>query len=411
MAWIADLADGLRTLGAHRGRALSTILGVAWGTFGVVGLGAFSTGLEENMAARAQGMGAGVVVVWPSRTTRPWRGMPEGRPLRVTAEEVRALSEQVAGIAEISPEYRRYEPLRRGARAFRPYVTGVDPEYGAIRNLGPAPGGRFLSPLDLARRRRVVFLGDRVARELFPAGGAVGAELVLGDAPFTVVGVLRARVQDSDYGALDESRIFVPASTFEELYGPREVANFVFRAREPALLPGAIDDVYEALGRRLGFDPADRQALSLWDTTEGDQMRSQAFAAMNLMTLLAGFFTVLVGAIGVGNLMFLVVRRRTGELGLRLALGARPRGVMREVLVEALLLIFAGGALGFGAAAGLGALVGASPLVETLGVPRISPALALAVVLLLAAVGLLAGWFPARRASRLDPVQALTEAL
>ena len=362
------------------------------------------------MAERAAGMGEGIVVAWPSRTTRPWRGLPERRLLRLTADDVRALARQVPDVAAVSPEYSRYERLRRGTSVFRPQVTGVDPAYGPLRNQRPAPGGRFLNALDLAERRRVVFLGDRVASQLFGERDPVGETLVLGEAPFTVIGVLAPKVQDSDYGALDEARAFIPASTFEQLFGARFVNDFVLRATGPERLPAAIDGVYAALGRRLGFDPADRMALTLWDTTEADRIRTRAFDAMDLLTLLAGAFTVLVGAIGVGNLMFLVVRRRTGELGLRLALGARPSWILRAVLGEALVLIAAGGLLGFLAAAGLSALIGASPLAENLGQPRIAPALAAGVWVLLAAVGLAAGWFPARRAARLDPVTALTEA-
>ena len=410
MRFLADVAEGLASLRSHSQRALSTVLGVAWGTFAVVGLGAFSTGLEENMAERSAGMGEGIAVTWPSRTTRPWRGIPEGRFLRLTADEVRDLRDQVPEIAEISPEYTRYERMQRGPYAFRPQVTGVDPDYGPMRTMIPAPGGRFINPVDVAQARRVVFLGDRVARQLFGRQQAVGRSLLLGDAPFTVVGVLATKEQDSDYGARDEARVFIPASTFEQLYGVRFVTNFVMRASHPDRLPRAIDGVYEALGRRLGFDPADRLALLLWDTTEDDRIRAQAFVAMDILMLLAGSFTVLVGAIGVGNLMFLVVRRRTGELGLKMALGARPRWVLRQILCESLVLIAAGGFLGFFAAAGVAGIAGASPLAENLGQPRIAPALGVGVWLLLAVVGLVAGWFPARRAAGLDPAAALTEA-
>lgn len=391
-------------------RAVATVLGVAWGTFAVVGLGAFGTGLEENMATRAAGMGQGIVIFWPGRTTQPWQGIPEGRALRVRAEQVRDLAEQVPGLARVSPEYSRFARLKRGEAIYRPQLTGVDPDYGALRKLDPQPGGRFLNARDLAEARDVVFLGDHVAGQLFGADDPVGRTLILADRPFTVVGVLQPKFQDSDYGALDEARAFIPTSTYERLFGARFVHDFVLQATQPEALPDVIDGVFASLGRTLGFDPADRLAFGIWDTTEGDRVRAQAFDAMALLTLLAGALTVLVGAIGVGNLMFLLVRRRQAEIGLRLALGARPRWVMRAVLGEALLLIAAGGALGFLAAAGVAALVGASPLAADLGQPRISGALALGTCTLLAVVGLLAGWFPARRAARLDPATALAEA-
>jgi putative ABC transport system permease protein len=409
MRWLSELSEGLRALRGDLRRVVTTILGVAWGTFAVVGLGAFSTGLEESMATRAAGMGEAIVIVWPSRTTRSWQGFPEGRALRLSAEEARRLKSSVPGIAELSPEHSRYARVRRGASAFRPEVTGVDPDYGALRNLPPQPGGRFLHADDLKQARKVIFLGDRVAAQLFPNQDAVGQELLLAETPFTVVGVLQAKQQDSDYGAHDAARVFIPTSTYEQVFGTRFVDNFVVRAQSREHLPAVIQGVRRALSRSLSFDPADGDALNMWDTTEGDKIRSQAFDAMDFLTLLAGLFTVLVGAIGVGNLMFLVVRRRTAEIGLRMALGARPAWILRGVLLEALLLVGLGGLLGFLAASGIAVLVGASPLSADLGQPRISSDLALGVGALLTVVGLAAGWFPARRAARLDPALALAE--
>lgn len=411
MVWLSELVEGLRALRSDLRRVVTTLLGVAWGTFAVVGLGAFGTGIEENMAQRAAGMGEGIVIAWPGRTTLAWEGVPEGRAIRLTAPDVRRLRESVPGIAEISPENSVFARLRRGGQAFLPELTGVDPGYGVLRNLPPQSGGRFLNQADLEQARRVVFLGDRVARQLFGDSDPVGRELVLAESPFMVVGVLQPKEQDSDYGAHDTARAFIPWSTYQQVFGPRFVDNFVVRAKDPALLPSVIDGIYASLARSHHFDPRDREALSLWDTTEADEIRGQIFGAMDLLTLLAGSFTVLVGAIGVGNLMFLVVRRRTGEFGLRMALGARPAWILRGVLMEGMLLVAAGGLLGFLAAAGLAGLVGASPLAASLGQPRISTQLALGVGLLLLLVGLAAGWFPARKAARLDPATALAEAL
>jgi putative ABC transport system permease protein len=147
----------------------------------------------------------------------------------------------------------------------------------------------------------------------------------------------------------------------------------------------------------------------MWDTTEGDRIRSAAFGAMNLLTGMAGVLTLVVGAIGVGNLMFIVVRRRTREIGIQMAMGARPRWILIEFLVQALVLVGAGGLVGFLGAWIMAAVIGASPLVEALGTPRISAWIGLGTVALLGLVGLLAGFFPARRASRLDPVRALND--
>ena len=254
-----------------------------------------------------------------------------------------------------------------------------------------------------------MFLGDRIREQLFGQEDPLGRTVVLRGAPFTVVGTMRPKLQESDYGGMDEERICIPASTYVRVFGDRWVDYFVYRAHRPELAKEATRDVYRVLGARLGFDPEDREALWVWDLAEGDRIRETSFAALNLLMGLAGILTLLVGGIGVGNLMFLLVRQRTREIGIRMALGARPRWILREVLLQSLVLVAAGGALGFLGAWILSAAIGASPLAENLGQPRISMTIGLGTVALLGTIGLVAGWFPARRAAHLDPVRALAD--
>ena len=394
---------------ALRGRAIATILGVAWGSFAIVALLSFSAGLEGSMRKRAQGMGQGIVILWPETTARSWRGVPEGRPIRLEEEDARALLAEVPAIRSISPEQTRREVVARGEFVFRARIAGVTPAYGRLRTMTPEPGGRFLSERDESESRSVAFLGDRIARELFPDGQAVGKRIVLANAPFTVVGVLQAKEQDSDYNGTDDERVCVPLSTFRRRFGSRYLDDIVFDTVDPSRVEEAIAGATQVLARRHSFDPDDESALQWWDTTEGDRIRSYAFMAMDVMTGGASILTLLVGGIGVANLMFLLVRQRTAEIGLYLALGARRRRVLLGVLGEALALTVIGGVIGVGTALGLGALVGASPLVETFGHPHVTPLVALGTTLLLILTGVGAGWFPARRAAALDPVRALVE--
>ena len=409
MQLLASLRDWLGELRAQRVRTLTTLMGIAWGTFGVVGILAFGTGLADLMRERAQGLGSGVVILWGKRTTVPWAGRPSGRPIRLEEEDAVALGLRVPTLEAVSPEFMRTERLRVGARILSVRISGVFPEYGTLRKMRPAAGGRFLDDRDLGEARSVAFLGDAVARGLFGALDPVGRTVQLRGAPFTVVGVLAPKLQDSDYEGTDDERVCIPSSTFRRVFGDRYALYLVYAARDSRRTAAATAEVQRVLGARHGFDPADRDALGIWDTTESDRMRDTAFLAMDSLISLACLLTLLVGGIGVGNLMFLQVRRRTREIGLRLALGAQPRWILQEVLAQALLLVAAGGAAGFAAAWLLGFLISISPLTDVLGVPRISNAVGLAVVLVLAGIGLIAGWFPARRAAGLDPVRALVD--
>src|SRR5262249_20326346 len=157
---------------------------------------------------RTRGMGDGVAVAWPRRTTKPWRGFAVGRAIRITRDDGLALAAAVPRLAAVSPEFTTGERVRAGDRLLRIDLSGLEPCFGGLRMLAPRPGSRFFTPVDVAERRRVIFLGDGLAAQLFPAVDPVGRTLVLRGAPFTVVGVLQPKMQDSDYGSLDKDRAF-----------------------------------------------------------------------------------------------------------------------------------------------------------------------------------------------------------
>ena len=399
--------DWQRALRAQRGRAVSTLLGLVWGTFGIVAMLAFGTGLREKLERESDALGRGIVIAFPQRTSISYRGYPAGRPVPLRLEDVRALPAQVPGLEAASPEFIRWESVAVGDRLLRTNVSGVDPSFGLLRSMPPQPGGRFLDRPDLDGARRVAFLGERICQALFDTQDAVGRGFTLNGAPFTVVGVQRPKKQMGDYGGMDDMRVTIPASSFQQVFGDRLLEDFVFRARDGADTAQVIAAVYAALGPRAGFDPRDRQALNIWDTTEGQKIRTYAFLAMDLLLGSAGAFTLLVGAIGLGNLMFVLVQQRRREIGIQMAVGARPSWILREYLAQALVLVLAGGALGFLLAWGVTEAVAASPLVESVGRPRVSLPIGALTVLLLAGAGTAAGYFPARRAARLDPVEAL----
>jgi putative ABC transport system permease protein len=252
----------------------------------------------------------------------------------------------------------------------------------------------------------VVFLGDKLKEDLFKDEEAVGRTVMIDNVPFLVIGVMQEKAQDSSYGGRDTNKAFLPESTYRGLFGERYVENFIFQAADPSRTEAVTARVYEVLGRRLKFDPRDKEAVGTWDTTEAEKFFKVFFGTFRAFLAIIGSFTLIVGGIGVSNIMYVVVEERTKEIGLKMAVGARPRYILVQFLVETLTLTAAGGLLGFLITLGVVAVFPAA-LDEYVGTPEASPVVILTTTVLLGLVGLLAGYFPARRAASLEPAVAL----
>ncbi|HEX7049704.1 MAG TPA: ABC transporter permease [Longimicrobiales bacterium] len=404
LATLQQFADDLRN---QRLRTTLTILGIAWGTVAVVVLLAFGVGLARQMKKNARGIGDGIVIVFPGRTTKPWAGFGDGRAIRFIESDIALLEREIPEIAQISPEYGRRAPARRGTAATSPYVTGIYPVYGEMRNIIPEPGGRFIDALDLAHRRRVAVLGDEVKRLLFGDEDAVGKEFMLGGSPFLVIGVMREKTQNSSYNTRDENRVFIPSSTYASLFGERYLSNIIYRPTDPRQATAARRRLYEVLGRRYTFDPTDKDALGVWDTAEGMKLFTYLFLGFNIFLGVVGSFTLIVGGIGVANIMYVVVRERTREIGIKRSIGARKRDILFQFFLETAVIVAAGAVLGFLISIGIVELTALLPIQEYVGTATISPAVLTATLALLAAIAFFAGLFPAKRAANLDPVECL----
>jgi len=407
-----SLASTLRQFTAdlrtQRLRTTLTVLGIAWGTIAVVVLLAFGVGLERQTRKRFHGLGDRIVILFGGRTTVSYAGFPEGRYISLREADGALLRREITDIVALSPEYsNRRTPVRRGVKSANPNITGIYPVYGEMRNIIPATGGRFINQRDLDERRRVAVLGDELAQLLFGEDDPVGQQVMLGETPFLVVGVMQPKLQNSSYNSRDKDRVFIPASTHVALFGDRSVANFVYQTTGPEASKRAEARVYELLARRYAFDPKDEDALAIWDTTEFELQFSYMFLAFNMFFAIVGSFTLTVGGIGVANIMYIVVRERTREIGIRRSVGATRRDILLQFFGESFLIIALGALAGAAGSWGIVTLAKLVPTQDFVGTPTISPVVIGVTLLLLAAVGVLAGYFPARRAAALDPVEAL----
>ena len=402
--WREFFAD----LRAQKLRTALTVLGIAWGTVAVVVLLAFGVGLERQTTKRFHGLGDRIVILFGGRTTKAFAGFGTGRAIRLTLEDVPILTRDVSEIEHISPEFiTRSVRVRRGVKAASPAVTGIAPVYGLMRNIIAEAGGRFINDRDVAERRRVAVLGDELAKLLFGDTAAVGQQVFLGDTPFTIVGVMRPKLQNSSYQQRDKDRVFIPATTQYALFGDRFLNNIVYRAKAPELTKTAEHGVYETMARRYKFDPTDKDALAFWDTSEWETRFNNMFVAFHVFFAIVGSFTLLVGGIGVANIMYIVVRERTREIGVRRAVGATRADIMRQFFAEALMIVSLGAVLGLMFSIGLVVALGGLPIKEFVGVPTISSTVLVATLALLGLVAFASGLLPARRAAALDPVEAL----
>ena len=408
------LNDAIRQLWAdlraQRLRTTLTILGITWGTVAVVVLLAFGVGLENQTRKRFHGLGDRIVILFGGRTTRAHAGFREGRYIPLRSEDVRTLARQIPDIVMISPEYvERSTPVRYGRNGVSPAITGISSIYGYMRNVIPEMGGRFINQRDEEERRRVIFLGDGVANLLFEDKDPVGQDVLVGNALFTVIGVMKPKLQNSSYSSRDTDRVFIPASTHEAIFGHRYLNNIIYRTRDALVTKGVEAQVYEILGRKYRFDPSDEDALMVWDTAEFEKLFGYMFLGFNIFFAIVGSFTLSVGGIGVANIMYIVVKERTHEIGIKRSLGARRRNILWQFLAESFMIVAIGAALGILVSIGLVKLATVVPMQDIVGVPTISVEVALVTMTLLALVSMLAGFFPARRAASLDPVECLRD--
>jgi len=296
---------------------------------------------------------------------------------------------------------------RVGQNILTPLVSGIIPIYADMRNIIPEQGGRFIDDLDVKQRRRVCVIGNKVREFLFGESNAVGKLLYIGQVPFTVIGVMQKKTQNSSYNSRDQDRIFIPASTHSSIYGSIYLNNIIYQVEDPRHSDEVDDEVREVLAKRYKFDPTDKDAVWIWDTSMFDKFIFYFFLGFNIFMGLIGSFTLGVAAIGVANIMFIVVQERTREIGVKRAVGAKRSNILVQFFLETCFLVGIASAIGFLIAWGIITLLQHLPIQEFVGSPVLSVEVAVTTIIILGFIGLSAGLMPARRAANLNVVDCL----
>jgi putative ABC transport system permease protein len=423
---ISQVVGNLR---ANALRSVLTMFGILWGVMSVVILSATGEGFQRGNQYVLQELGKNVGIVWAGRTSLQAGGERAGREIQFTVDDARALERESRYIAVVSPEIQRGGIRVKSAyNAAALTVHGIEPQYQAIRTLDIVEGRGFRDQ-DNAESLRVAIIGADVARQLYGDRQTVGQAVTIHGLPFTVIGRLRKKDQDSNYSGPDNDKIFVPFKTMARdmprLGVPDGVlSQLIVTPRQWVIdeLPGLLDrrtgrledidwplerEIRRVLAPHHGFDATDRNAIAMWDTTLQSLMFGRMIDTMKGFFTVVGLVTLALGGVGVMNIMLVAVGERTREIGVRKAMGATTAQISRQFFLEGFLLTLGSGCIGFGLALALCAAVNMLPMPTRFQGMILTWEAGAWAVLALVVVGVVTSTYPARRAAKLPPVEAL----
>ena len=397
----------------QRKRAVLTVASIAWGTVAILLLLAFGEGLKRQMDKNRRSTGENIAVMWMGETSKPWKGMPPGRPIRLRIDDLDLVRARMPELKAVVGEVVSWRTnLTYGRKTVNGRVIGTNVPYGEARKHYPVAGGRFLSPEDEVQRRRVAFLGDEMAKDLFGDEKPIGKMLLINNAPYTVIGVMQHKTQAGMYGGPDSNHTVIPISTFRAQWGRDRLNNLLIETSQPEQMKSELKRLNEIVGAKYGYDPSDDRALPAWDMVKSAETSKKILIGLQLFLGIVGALTLLIGGVGVANIMYAVVKERTREIGVKMALGAKRQWIIMPFVLEAVVYTLIGGALGIIIATLVVSATSFIPIEQNkvmsfLGRPTLSPQIGIATSLILGIIGLLAGYFPARRAASVDPAATL----
>jgi putative ABC transport system permease protein len=420
--------QSLQNLRANKLRSFLTMFGILWGMVSVVVLSAMGEGFQAGNEKVLLELGKNIGIVWGGRTGLQAGGERAGRVIRLNLDDARAFEIESTMIEVVSPELQKGATIKSAYNSASGSINGIEPQYQAIRTI-ELDGGRLFTPQDEQEVRRVAIVGFDMAEQLFGKRDIIGEPITIAGFPYTIVGKIRKKNQDSNYSGPDNNKIFVPFATMMRDMplkdSPPGTISDIIVAPKPWVvdrLPnvldartGRIEDIQwplesnlrAILARHHGFDPDDRQAMAMWDTSLNTLMFDRMISNMKHFFSVVGVVTLALGGIGVMNIMLIAVKERTREIGVRKALGATTGNIQRQFFLEGFFLTMMSGGAGMLLAIGLCALVNLAPMPARFAGMLISWQTAVVSLLMLVGIGIVTSTYPARRAAELPPVEAL----
>ncbi len=402
MSWLVLVRTALGALQRNVSRSLLTMLGIIIGVGAVITSMAIGSGAQAAVLKQIESLGANLVIIVPGSVSSGGVNLGSGTRTSLRLPDVSSIARTIPNLAGAAPYSQLNAQVVAGSANWSTSIGGTTPSWLTVENWSIAQG-RFFSDEEVARVAKVAVLGSTVAANLFPAGGAIGSTVVIKSVPFVVLGVLASKGQ-TGFGRDQDDEVIVPITTHQQrLTGQTWINAILLSAATPDTVAEVIDSTQRLM--RLLHHLSQRQPddFSIRNVSNVQQVRIATSQTQALLLAAVAIVSLVVGGIGIMNIMLVSVTERTREIGLRMAVGARGRHILLQFLIEALMMATAGGLVGIGLGIGISYLVSA-----VARWPTVITALSVALGFVSAEfTGVVFGFYPAQRAAALDPIDAL----
>ncbi|EIL2911083.1 ABC transporter permease [Vibrio alginolyticus] len=413
-------------MAAEKLRLGLTILAVAWATLCIAAMLAVGEGIRQGVLKTAQNGNGNLIYLTGGMATVDHGAFHQGKFLTLKmddSEVVRALPD----VKSVAPTAKWKERITVGDRSSWQEPLAVTSEFQSMTNLVPMAGGRWLNPLDQKETRKVVVLGYELAADLFNPNedfswfatvtlqvNPVGQKVKIGNEEFTVVGVLEKNSAQIEQGDLINYSSFVPLATWKRFHVNGEIGGINVQPQADVDREALAKTIRQVIARKHGASVSDEQVIQVDDMFLKQKSMQQFLIGLQSFLGIIGFVTLAVAGVGIANVMYATVKRSTRDIGVRMAVGATPTAIRMHYLVQSLLTMMMGGALGLGVTYALVSAISSIPLegnafYEQLGkpVPELSWVVVAIVILTLVIIGVASAWLPANRAAKVSPLEAL----
>ena len=399
-------------------RTIMTAFGVFWGMMMLVAMVGAGSGLENGININLEGIAANGVYVWGGRASKPYQGMKAGRIVMLKNDDITAIEMNIKGIKHLAPRmqlggYQSNNNVTRGEETGSFSIMGDVPAFIHLE-LMDVHIGRFINQKDLDEKRKVAIIGDRVYNILFKdRADPLGENITINGVAFIIAGVFNSGKKKLNDAQKSMETIYIPFTTFQQAFNMPNSVHWFSMIVEDGHDPNVIEDEVKALlKKRHKVAPDDPRGLGSWNTAEEFKPVKNSRDIIDLLVWIAGLGTLLSGVIGVGNIMLIIVKERTREIGVRKAIGATPMAIISMILHESVVLTLIAGVAGLFCGLGLvkimAVLTADMPQDERYFIdPSVDPLYIAVALLILLITGLLAGLLPARQAASINPIHAL----